>query len=103
MRQNAQHRHDAKQGLRFPLPLLPPKVRPSSKIVPLMVGAGRSLRTICATLRCSPSELPGYEAQVTKAIASWPRSLLTSCLRSSGGRRQEGVAPWLNKTPQRTN
>ena len=22
-------------------------------------------------LRCSPSELPGYEAQVTKAIASW--------------------------------
>ena len=71
MRQNAQHRHDAKQGLRFPLPLLPPKVRPSSKIVPLMVGAGRSLRTSCATLRCSPSELPGYEAQVTKAIASW--------------------------------
>ena len=44
-------------------------------------------------LRCSPSELPGYEAQVTKAIASWPRSLVASCLRSSGGRRQEGVAP----------
>ena len=22
-------------------------------------------------VRCSPSELPGYEAQVTKAIASW--------------------------------
>ena len=22
-------------------------------------------------LRCSPSELPGYDAQVTKAIASW--------------------------------
>ena len=39
------------------------------------------------------SELPGYEAQVTKAIASWPRSLVASCLRSSGGRRQEGVAP----------
>ena len=44
-------------------------------------------------LRCSPSELPGYEAQVTKAIASWPRSLVASCLRSSGGRRQKGVAP----------
>ena len=44
-------------------------------------------------LRCSPSELPGYEAQVTKAIASWPRGLVASCLRSSGGRRQEGVAP----------
>ena len=44
-------------------------------------------------LRCSPSELPGYEAQVTKAIASWPRSLVVaSCLRSSGGRRQEGAA-----------
>ena len=41
-------------------------------------------------LRCSPSELPGYEAQVTN---SWPRSLVASCLRSSGGRRQEGVAP----------
>ena len=44
-------------------------------------------------LHCSPSEPPGYEAQVTKAIASWPRSLVASCLRSSGGRRQEGVAP----------
>ena len=44
-------------------------------------------------LRCLPSDLPGYEAQVTKAIASWPRSLVASCLRSSGGRRQEGVAP----------
>ena len=29
-------------------------------------------------LRCSPSELPGYEAQVTKAVASWPRSLVPS-------------------------
>ena len=44
-------------------------------------------------LRCSPSELPGYEAQVTKATAPWPRSLVASCLRSAGGRRQEGVAP----------
>ena len=44
-------------------------------------------------LHCSPSEPPGYEAQVTEAIASWPRSLVASCLRSSGGRRQEGVAP----------
>ena len=44
-------------------------------------------------LRCSPSELPGYEAPVTKAMASWPRSLVAPCLRSSGGRRQEGVAP----------
>ena len=91
MRQNAQHRHDAKQGLRFPLPLLPPKVRPSSKIVPLMVGAGRSLRTICATLRCSPSELPGYEAQVAKAIAScfsYPRSIMPSLFwgPAAGGR-----------------
>ena len=45
-------------------------------------------------LHCS-SEPRGYEAQVTKAIASWPRSLVASCLRSSGGRRQEGVAPWI--------
>ena len=44
-------------------------------------------------LHCSPSEPPGYEAQVTRAIASWPRSLVASCLRSSGGRRQEGVTP----------
>ena len=56
----------------------------------LLLGALFLLRPL---LRCSPSELPGYEAQVTKAIASWPRSLVASCLRSSGGRRQEGVAP----------
>ena len=33
-----------------------------------IVGALFLLRPL---LRCSPSELPGYEAQVTKAIASW--------------------------------
>ena len=27
-------------------------------------------------LRCSPSELRGYEAQVTKAKTAWPRSLV---------------------------
>ena len=39
-------------------------------------------------LRCSPSELPGYEAQVTKAIASWPRSIMPSFFWGSaaGGR-----------------
>ena len=39
-------------------------------------------------LRCSPSELPGYEAQVTKAVASWPRSLMPSFFwgPAAGGR-----------------
>ena len=34
----------------------------------LSIAGARFL--LCPLLRCSPSELPGYEAQVTKAIAS---------------------------------
>ena len=58
-------------------------IRPLRGIMFELFWGARLLRLACCLsiagalfllrplLRCSPAELPGYEAQVTKAIASW--------------------------------